>query len=49
MSWVTSVVQVHSLDLEVPHAMGAAKKEKKKKNLILLVAGFHFIHLNNVG
>lgn len=31
MAWVAVVAQVWSLALELPRAMGAAKKKKKKK------------------
>ena len=31
MAWVTAVAQVWSLAQELPHAEGAAKKEKKKE------------------
>ena len=30
-SWVTAMVQVQSMGGELPHSVGAAKKEKKKK------------------
>ena len=36
--WVAAVAQVQSLVRELPHAVGAAKKEKKKNDSLVLQA-----------